>query len=45
MVVKVKETYEKTIQFYTEKEMSGIMIEFYLIRRNLVVSHDLIIIP
>ena len=31
MVVKVKEKFENTRQFYVEKEMYDIMIEFYLI--------------
>ena len=49
MVVKVKEKLEKTRHvknndkskkniFYEDKEMQDIMIEFYLIKRNLIIS-------
>ena len=49
MVVKVDEKFEKSRQvenndknknniFYEEKEMQYIMIEFYLIKRNLIIS-------
>ena len=42
MVVKVKEKFEKTRHvknmFYGDKEIKGVMIEFYLIKRNLIIS-------
>ena len=48
MVVKVKEKFEKTTQvkkndngkkyIYEDKEMQNIMIKFYLIERNLIIS-------
>ena len=48
MVVKVKEKFEETINvkktpnlknaFYVEKKMSDIKKEFYLIKRNLLIS-------
>ena len=42
MVVKVKEKFEKTRHgketFYEQKELQDIMIESYLIKRNLKIS-------
>ena len=49
MVVKVKEKFEKTRHvknndkskkniFYKDKEMQDIIVEFYLIKRNLIIS-------
>ena len=49
MVVKVKETFEETRRvknndkskkntFYVDKEIQDIMIEFYLIKRNLIIQ-------
>ena len=45
MVVKVKENFEKTRHvtniFYEDQEMEDITIEFYLIKRNLIIKISL----
>ena len=47
MIVKVKEKFEKTRHvkniFHEDKEMTDIMKEFYLIKRNLIISLESIL--
>ena len=44
MVVKVEENFEKTGQYCEDKEMKDIITKFYLIKRILIISLDLILI-